>query len=38
MVWYGKENLDNMNNTSILDVTNKYLKLKDLMHSFVDAL
>ena len=32
---YGKENIDIINNTSILDATIKYLiETKDLMHSF----
>ena len=35
---YGKENLGDMNNANILDVTIKYLIQKDLMHSFFDAL
>ena len=34
---YGKEDLDSINNTSILDVTINYL-IENLMHSFFDAL
>ena len=36
---YGKEDRDNINNTSILDATINYLiETKDLMHSFFEAL